>query len=179
MFRFSWISFVLGLLAACSLSHPSHILNLKGETGALLVQIDALESSSRIDSAPSLLQLMQDPRRDLSLRARAAGALAVFGDPKGIEFCLGCITAGLEGSEERDRRLSIPFTNRMAFVRELATRSLAKRLHQKGIHPPFFSANFGAPQLREAERKWRALLSPPLKKASSSPDLPRIESSKK
>ncbi len=167
MIRFSWFPLAFLFFVACSTSHPSPLPPLRGETGALLIQIDALESSSRVDATPSLLQIMRDAKRDLALRARAAGALAVFGESKGIEFCLACMVAGLEGSENRDRRLSIPFSNRMAFPRELVTRSLAKLLQQKGIQPPFFSANFGAPQLRKAEQQWRKLLAPYFKKDSN------------
>ena len=156
-----------GFLACSSTSAPSPPLELRGETGTLLLRIDSLEATSQIRAAPNLLLLMEDPTLDLALRSRAAGALAAFGFPIGIDFCLGIFTAGLEGFQERDKKLSIPFTDRMAFSRELAARSLAKVLQKLGKEAPFFSANFGAPDLRRAEKEWRKLLGPALSRLHS------------
>jgi hypothetical protein len=177
MFRFQWVSLSLCLLAACSSTSPPNVPILEGEPAAILFQIEEWESSSFIEAAPSLLILMQDPDRNLAMRARAAGALAVLGFPKGTEFCLGLLTAGLEGAEKQDKRLAIPFSNRMAFARELAIRSMTKVLQKKkGVSAPFFSANFGAPDLRKAEQQWRSLLGSALKNLPPPQLLKRIPS---
>ncbi len=168
MLRSFWIPLGLVLLSACSSLSSSRLESLDGETETVLVRIQDLEASFRVEASPALLRIMQDPNRPLPLRARAAGALAVFGNPKGMAFCLACMVAGLEGSEKRDRQLGIPFSDRMAFARELASRSLAKFLRGKGVKAPFFSANFGAPDLRQAWRHWRELLLPYMGKPKTS-----------